>query len=128
MRLKIVTATMLAISSGSAFAQNCEDPQTQLEMNHCAGLAYEAADERLNETYGEVRARLDEAGREQLVATQRAWIAFRDTECTFRSRGVEGGTIYGMVYSGCLADLTDQRTADFEEMLACPEGDLSCPF
>ncbi|WP_127522376.1 lysozyme inhibitor LprI family protein [Mesorhizobium sp. Z1-4] len=128
MRLKIIAAILLAASTISAPAQNCEDPQTQLEMNHCAGLAYEAADAQLNEIYGEVRSRLDPDGTEQLVATQRAWIAYRDAECTFRSRGVEGGTIYATIHAGCLADLTEQRTADFETMLACPEGDLSCPF
>ena len=128
MRLMTTAAVMFFAAAGTAGAQNCDNPQTQTEMNHCAGQMYEVADAALNETYNEVRSHLDEAGQAQLVATQRAWIAFRDAECTFRSRGVEGGTIYSMIYSGCLTTLTEQRTADFEEMLACPEGDLSCPF
>ncbi|MBO6718360.1 MAG: DUF1311 domain-containing protein [Rhizobiaceae bacterium] len=129
MRLATAAAIFcLAMPAGSALAQDCEAPETQAEMNACAGIAYEEADAALNATYAEVRARLDDAGREQLVSTQRAWIAFRDAECTFRSRGVEGGTIYPTIYAGCLTELTEQRTADFQTMLECPEGDLSCPF
>ena len=118
----------LAFSAGPAAAQDCDDPQTQMEMNACAGKAYEAADAALNAAYAEVRSHLDADGREQLVAAQRAWIAWRDAECTLRSRGVEGGSIYPTVHASCLTELTQARTADFETMLECEEGDLSCPF
>lgn len=128
MRFVIAAAICLTVLTTAAAAQDCDDPQTQAAMNACAGIAYEEADAALNASYGEVRSRLDDEGREQLVATQRAWIAWRDAECAFRSRGVEGGTIYPTIHAGCLTELTEQRTADFEAMLECPEGDLSCPF
>ena len=126
----IISAAVLclAVSATAAAAQDCENPQFQAEMNACAGIAYEQADSALNAAYGDVRSRLDAAGRGQLTATQRAWIAWRDAECAFRSRGVEGGTIYPTIHAGCLTELTEQRTADFQTMLECPEGDLSCPF
>jgi uncharacterized protein YecT (DUF1311 family) len=129
MRLTMSAAVLcLAAFTTAAVAQDCDDPQTQMEMNACAGIAYEDADAALNAVYSEVRSRLDDEGREQLLTTQRAWIAFRDAECTFRSRGVEGGSIQPMIHANCLTELTEQRTADFETMLECPEGDLSCPF
>lgn len=128
MRIIAAAVAILAVSATAASAQDCTDPQTQTDLNICAGKRYEAADAALNAIYGTVRDRLDEAGREQLLTTQRAWIAYRDAECTFRSRGVEGGSIYPLIYGDCLTELTEQRTADFENMLDCPEGDLSCPF
>ncbi|MEX0955973.1 MAG: lysozyme inhibitor LprI family protein [Rhizobiaceae bacterium] len=128
MRLIFAATFVLAVAAGGAAAQDCDDPQTQMEMNACAGKAYEEADAALNAAYAEVRSHLDADGRAQLVATQRAWIAFRDAECSFRSRGVEGGTIYTTIHAGCLTALTEQRTQDFNTMLECPEGDLSCPF
>lgn len=130
MRSIILAAVFFTVSAGFAAAQNCDDPQTQSEMNACAGQMLEEADAALNATYAEVRERLqyDEEGRDLLVKAQRAWIAYRDAECEMRSMGVAGGSIYPTIHAGCLTDLTEQRTADFNAMLQCPEGDLSCPF
>ena len=43
------------ISSSNAFAQDCSDPQTQIEMNECAAQFYRFADEDLNLAYGMAR-------------------------------------------------------------------------
>ena len=110
MRLATAAIICLAMPAGSALAQDCEAPGTQAEMNACAGIAYEEADAALNAAYAEVRARLDEAGREQLVATQRAWIAFRDADCAAVGAGWMGGTGMGAAVSNCLADATRART------------------
>ena len=98
-------------------------------MNQCAAKALKAADATLNADYREIEKRLtdDPDARKLLVASQRAWIGFRDAECAFQSSGVAGGSIQPMIHAGCLETLTNARIADFKTYLSCEEGDMSCP-
>ena len=50
-----------------------------------------------------------------LRKAQRAWIAFRDAECTYDTVGDEGGSIQPMDYSLCLTRLTKLRTAQLKQ-------------
>ena len=113
----------------SARAGDCDAERTQGGLNMCAGRVFETADAELNAAYRQLVARL--AGqpdiRKLLAAAQRSWIAFRDTECAFRSSGVQGGSAHPMVESMCLTGLTKARIQDLRGYLTCREGDLSCP-
>jgi uncharacterized protein YecT (DUF1311 family) len=90
---------------------------------------YQEADAELNRLYQKIESRLADSHdvRRELIAAQRAWIAFRDAECRFAASGVEGGSAYPQVYQACQEDLTRARIADFNGYLGCEEGDLSCP-
>jgi len=87
------------------------------------------ADEALNHTFREVEKRLsDDAGAKgRLVAAQRAWISFRDAECTFQSSGEDGGTAAPLAIAACRTTLTTDRTEQLKAYLSCAEGDLTCP-
>ena len=76
---------------------------TQMELNQCAANEYKAADRDLNAYY----SKLEKTN--ELVAAERAWIAYRDAECAYQAKAVEGGSMAPMIYSSCLADLTKQR-------------------
>jgi uncharacterized protein YecT (DUF1311 family) len=45
----------------------------------------------------------------RLVASERAWIPFRDAECNFKAADMLGGTAESAVYSSCLTEMTKQR-------------------
>lgn len=94
----------------TAVGWSCEDPQAQLEMNRCAALRFEAADARLNQAYRTAVSRADAADRARLRTAQRAWIAFRDSHCAWKSSDSEGGSLHPLLIHSCMADLTDQRT------------------
>jgi uncharacterized protein YecT (DUF1311 family) len=98
---------------------NCKNPQTQVEMNACAAQRAQVSDRRLNEVYRQVRAKYSENPRSetQLIEAQRAWIRFRDRECTFSRSRYEGGSIAPLVYSSCIDRLTQQRTTELENYL-----------
>ncbi|MBW4494527.1 MAG: DUF1311 domain-containing protein [Oscillatoria princeps RMCB-10] len=130
-----LTGSLAAALCGSAAAElgvrlaqepNCNDPQTQAEMNACAGLLYESADKTLNEVYQQVRSKLRGANREKLTLAQRAWIEFREGNCEFAKSQVEGGTMAPAIRAGCLADITEKRAASLESYkrgeLPQPEG------
>jgi uncharacterized protein YecT (DUF1311 family) len=42
-------------------------------------------------------------------AARRAWLGFRDAECSFAASSVSGGSIYPMIFGECLAGLTAAR-------------------
>ena len=76
---------------------------TQLEMNQCAANEYRSADKDLNAFYSKLEKSKD------LVSAERAWVAYRDAECAYQVKAVEGGSMAPLVQASCLADLTKQR-------------------
>ncbi|MCT7976367.1 lysozyme inhibitor LprI family protein [Laspinema olomoucense] len=99
----------------SAVAQprlNCDNPQSQNDMNACARQRWEATDRELNRIYQTLVPQLSNSRRQQLVTAQRAWITFRDAECSFYSSIAEGGSMQPMLRSGCLANLTEIRNSE----------------
>jgi uncharacterized protein YecT (DUF1311 family) len=128
MRLLSPTLFILLALSSAALADDCAD-QSQNGLNQCADAGYKKADEALNSVYREVTRRLkdDPPTIKLLVTAQKAWIAFRDAECTFSSAANAGGSIYPMVYAGCLQHLTEARTKRLRACLKGGEEDLDCP-
>ena len=128
----MITSLTLALALAAA-QQNpadeyhCATPETQnqLEMNMCAGLDFEAADRELNVAWREAIADARAADREvdrrydqrpseeaKMREAQRAWLLFRDAQCTVEGyEEARGGSMEPMVYSGCRARLTRERTA-----------------
>ena len=122
--LAVTTALclLLALEVSPATAQTKKDPcanaQTQVEMNECQGREYKKADAALNVVYKQLMAKIDDEGeRTALKVAQQAWIKFRDAECEFESYQNKGGTIYPLVYSGCLKVLTQERSKQLRELL-----------
>lgn len=106
-----------AALSLSAVAQNCNNPETQLAMNMCAGKEFDREDARLNRNYRDLMGKLEPARREKMRELQRVWISFRDLQCEFQSVQYEGGSMYSLVRSSCLTGLTKQRNKDLKDLL-----------
>ncbi|MBA5979677.1 lysozyme inhibitor LprI family protein [Pseudomonas sp. MD195_PC81_125] len=110
-------------------AIDCANASDQATMNQCAGQEFKSTDKELNAMYQQIIGRLkDNPDRKKLlVGAQRAWIGFRDTECKFSASGVEGGSVYPLIYSNCLTAVTKARIEALKQYLKCQEGDMSCP-
>ena len=88
-------------------------------VDNCNTKAHSAADRILNRLYGAQIARLNHPSKgdaaadaeilKRLVASERAWITYRDKNCDFDSTSMLGGTGESNVYSRCLYDMTKQR-------------------
>jgi uncharacterized protein YecT (DUF1311 family) len=114
--------------------QVCDDPQTQLAMNTCASMDFNAADAALNEQWA-ITARdmrnLDEqidrdedqqAGHyETLLTGQRAWLAFRDAQCRSESFFARGGSLQPALEFHCKAFMTELRIQQLRDLSAGPE-------
>ena len=96
---------------------DCNNAQTQLEINRCAQLFYQNADKKLNQIYQQLLPKLERSRKQKLVAAQQAWIKFRDTSCEFERSGYEGGSIAPTIYFSCLEKTTQQRTQQLQEYL-----------
>ncbi|MDF2621607.1 MAG: hypothetical protein K0S00_4266 [Xanthobacteraceae bacterium] len=92
-------------------------------MEDCLGKEVAEADEALNAAYQKMLATIDKdaspsdpkgAWRDNLVAAQRAWIAFRDANCKFDLIGAEWrfGSGTNAARQECLLALTQSRTAE----------------
>jgi uncharacterized protein YecT (DUF1311 family) len=96
---------------------NCKNPQTTTEMNVCADRDYQAADQKLNQVYRQLQAKLSGKQKQRMTNAQLAWIKFRDTNCNYEKGQFEGGTMAGPIVTSCLARMTEQRTQELEEYL-----------
>ncbi|KAA3446478.1 hypothetical protein C7I87_30175 [Mesorhizobium sp. SARCC-RB16n] len=126
---RIFLSACLAVlaASAAARAQECDrSDDSQQMMNICAGEDYQAADARLNAAYQALIGSDDADGRKLLQAAQRAWIAFRDAECSHSTAASAGGSIHAMEVSQCLTRLTNDRIKQLAASANCEEGDANC--
>src|SRR5690606_19485021 len=117
MRRLVLAVAALSLACPAALADS--DPAAD----------FQKADKTLNDTFKQIEHRLsdDADGKSRLVRAQRAWIAFRDAECTFQSSGDDGGSAAPLVIASCKAALTAERDKQLKAYLSCQEGDLACP-
>ncbi|CCI22831.1 conserved exported hypothetical protein [Microcystis aeruginosa PCC 9809] len=118
----MATPSIASPASGTTNLQlaqnpNCNNPQTQSQMNICASIAYQNADRKLNQVYRQLLPKLSAARKQKLITAQQAWIKFRDSSCEFERSAYEGGSIAPMIYGNCLAAVTEQRTKDLRRYL-----------
>lgn len=103
--------------------------QTQTAMNQQAGAAWKAADAAMTvqwqRTYAAMKRR-DATDTTRgggfgyaaaTLASQRAWLAFRDSQCAIEGGEYAGGSMQPMVRAQCLARLTRERTAQLKDMM-----------
>jgi len=119
-----------AFGCSSAWAaDDCKDPETTIDMRRCAAQELKQVDAKLNAAYTKLLAAIDEESKARLRETERAWIAFRDKECLFRTHGGadQEGSIWPQIVLQCTTDLTKQRLHELRSQLKCQSWDLSCP-
>ena len=107
---------LLAYTGYSSAAEEClEEAFTQMEMNRCAGLSFEAADKELNRVFAEIKVLYSDNSRflENLKASQLAWIKLRDADLELyypeKNKRVQYGSAYPMCSSSRKTEITIQR-------------------
>jgi uncharacterized protein YecT (DUF1311 family) len=117
----VVALCFLFTPTGAAQKGNqdpCANAATTVEMSDCMGKEYQKVDAELNRVYKQLMATLDNDGEKAALKTaQQAWLKYRDLHCEFESYENKGGTIYPIVYTGCLSAVTSTRTKELRETL-----------
>ncbi|HBB94088.1 MAG TPA: hypothetical protein DC054_01740 [Blastocatellia bacterium] len=123
MKLAIIFLILLVPVGAFTFGQGqkksepCADAQTQADMNTCWGKEYKAADATLNQVYGQLMRKLDEADKTQLKQVEAAWLKYRDANCEFVGDQYKGGSMRPMIVAICLADATRNRTVELRNQI-----------
>lgn len=128
LKLSLYTACALLFTTTVYAATDCSNATDQATMTKCVNDQLAAADHKLNELYKTIEKRLadDHDTKKLLINAQRAWIAFRDNECTFAASGTDGGSIHPMMLAMCKTSLTEARNQQLSDYLQCEEGDVTC--
>lgn len=123
MKLLVVFFILLVLIGSDAIAQKpkkpepCANAQSQAEMNICWGKEYQAADATLNQVYRQLVAKLDDDEKVQLKGVEAAWLKYRDANCDFVADQFKGGTMRPMIDAMCLAEMTQNRTAELRSQI-----------
>jgi uncharacterized protein YecT (DUF1311 family) len=127
---------MLAQAGSSAAepALDCDNAQTQAEMNQCAAQEFAAADAELNAQWEltaaamkALDAEIDRATDKQpgyfetLLEGQRAWLKFRDAQCLSESFKARGGSMQPLLGAQCKTYMTELRIEQLRDLAAGPE-------
>ena len=127
-KIFLVLALNLTLALPAAAQQvddtECDDPQTQAEMNACAYLGLQAADADLNREWQSMRTRMkqeaEDFGYEDRFSTvldgQRGWLAYRDGQCTAEGYEARGGSLEAMLVTYCKTRLTRARVRELREL------------
>lgn len=109
----LIAATALAAAPAGA--------QTQAQMTRTAEQEYKTADAAMTREWNATNAfmkRRDGADRSRgggfgyaasLLASQRAWLKYRDSQCVIEAGEFAGGSMQAMARFSCLADLSRAR-------------------
>ncbi|CAN7144070.1 lysozyme inhibitor LprI family protein [Phenylobacterium sp. LjRoot225] len=87
-----------------------------VSMRECISAELHRRDAELNAAYRRLADVLATPDRKAaLQAAQRAWIGFRDAECTADASGAVGGTIWPLIVETCHIDMTYERTLQLRD-------------
>ena len=121
---------MSALVLLAAAALNCANPVTQVDMTMCAAEDFRQADAVMNRQWVLTMKEMKDYDKSidrstdkrplysaQLLAAQRAWIAFRDAHCATEGMKMRGGSGEPMLVGSCKASLTEARTKQLKDLV-----------
>jgi uncharacterized protein YecT (DUF1311 family) len=129
-RHHVLTAVALSFMSPAAAAEpadppvDCASASSTYEINYCSEQDFEKADEELNAIYKKALASIPKQASDEsrfdakhwedaLRASQRAWLAYRDAECsTHVPMFWTGGTGTTAAVIGCQTQKTKARVEE----------------
>jgi uncharacterized protein YecT (DUF1311 family) len=130
MRRNLLIAIIICFLPTFSFA-NCNNAVTTNDRAYCKNLEFEAADAELNAAYSKLNnlakkyftiynpnTKQDDNGvGYALVKSQRAWIKYRDDNCSYYYATYYPGTEASIVSEQCKIRMTIERTKELEKEL-----------
>ena len=99
----------------------CPNALTQRQIDQCASEQFKKADSQLNKVYNRILGTINSSDRANLVAAQRAWLGYRDSNCK-AERQFHGGSIAPTVEAFCLQDISEARSKELIRIYETPEA------
>ena len=121
--LGVAIASMCANAAyaDSADAADCQQDASDVVPSVCVHAAYIEADAKLREAYQSALNLLSADGKfvrtkTELIASQREWLKFRESDCKVRSDLVDRGQTRESMAESCMTDLTEQRADELQQI------------
>jgi uncharacterized protein YecT (DUF1311 family) len=116
--LLLATSTALLAASETDMSKQyttCMDKANGVnpDMIDCILAETKQQDARLNENYKRLMSKLSEERKKALLEAQRAWIQFRDANCTFWDDPA-GGQSAAVTAKECILTTTADRASELE--------------
>ena len=89
---------------------------TTFDTISCQQAELDIQDKRLNQHYKALLKNLNAERQEDLKVAQRAWLAFRNANCSFYL-DPEGGSMHRVLSSDCVLSHTTTRANELKDML-----------
>jgi uncharacterized protein YecT (DUF1311 family) len=96
---------------------DCDNAQTQVEMNLCAQMRFQKAEAELNSLYNQLLALVKNDEKKLVVQAQRQWLAYREAHCKIYEEMYKGGSMLPMVIFGCREETTLSRIKELKAVL-----------
>ena len=118
-----VVTVLLAASSFVGLCQQqspnpCNDPRSTIQMQECAAFELKNAEKDLESVYSSLLSELTDEGHKKLfVASQEAWLRYRDAGVEFESYFYTGGTIQLQIRLDSKTRMTRARTYELRQQL-----------
>ncbi len=119
---------LLTLLFAAAAQGGCANATTPIDMNRCGQVAWQRADAAMTRewqaSYAAMKAR-DAANSSRgggfgyaaaALASQRAWLKFRDTQCVLEAGRYAGGSMQPLARSNCLERLTKERAQQLRDL------------
>lgn len=112
----LILTTGTAPARADAVYDRCIDESdgTNTAWAACGSDYVARADKALNATWKRVYGATEGQTKTDLLAAQRAWVAFQEKACAFYANGDWGREGEVLSYPACLATIIEARTADLE--------------
>lgn len=117
---EIILMSSLLFSINLTFAEDnlCDNVISQADINLCTSPEFSNVDKKLNATYAKLMNSLDEDHKVIIKKAQRAWIAFRDLECSAETMDSDGYSIHTFDVNTCISEMTKERIKKLESFIS----------
>ena len=130
----IAFALMLHVASSTADNHRAQDwPEgSAMHTGRTQQARLAVADKELNSVYQALLKAMpedkpDDYPKRTLIAAQRAWIPYRDATCNHAGESTGAVRMWKSTHTTtCLADMTQARTKELRNMLACARESKDC--
>ncbi|MGZ3798316.1 MAG: lysozyme inhibitor LprI family protein [Pseudobdellovibrionaceae bacterium] len=111
----------------SEYSECIDKAESTAAQNDCINTAYNAADKELNKVYNTIKIPLskstdanDKEILKRLITSEKAWLTYRDANCSLAGIQMLGGTGEGPLVGGCLVSTTVTRVKELQSLFTTP--------
>ncbi|WP_332776597.1 lysozyme inhibitor LprI family protein [Polaromonas sp.] len=119
--------TFLTCTSGVYAGELCGPTGSSIQDTACSQRKLDVAERQLNERYKQLLSELDEITKEnpvrlenlkpKLIAAQRAWVSFRQAECSAIQVWYTNGSLQTALYNNCMRSHAERRIEELNSFM-----------